>query len=67
MLKKLEDRDQGQLPRGQGGLTSGRIERAEVLILVQGAELLAQPRDEGALEEGGPGDPSAGISPIGSG
>jgi hypothetical protein len=67
MLKKLEDCDQGQSPRGQGRLTSGRIERAEVLVLVQGAELLAQPRDEGALGKGGPGNPSAGISPIGSG
>ena len=56
VLEELEDRDQRQPPRREPGLAPGGIEPAEVLVLVEGAELVAQPRDHGALGEGGAGD-----------
>ncbi len=49
VLQELEHRDQRQPPRRKAGLTPGRVELAEVLVLVKGAELVAQPRDHGAL------------------
>ena len=33
MLEELEDRDQGQAPRGQGGLALAGVKRTEILIL----------------------------------
>src|SRR3954463_13649808 len=56
VLEELEDRDQRQPPRREPGLAPGGIELAEVPVLVEGAELVAQPRDHGALGEGGAGD-----------
>jgi hypothetical protein len=47
---------QGQAPRREAGLAPGGVELTEVLVLVEGAELVAQPRDHGALGEGGTGD-----------
>ena len=45
VLEELEDRDQGQTPRCQGGLAPGGVEVAEVLVFVERAELVAQPYD----------------------
>ena len=56
VLEELEDRDQGQAPWGEAGLAPGGVELAEVLVLAEGAELVAQPRDHGALGEGGAGN-----------
>ena len=56
MLEELEDGDQGQTPRGQGGLTSARVKRPEVLISIKDVELLAQPHGKGPLGKGGSGD-----------
>ena len=56
VLEELEDRDQGQPPWGESGLAPAGIEPPEILVLVEGAELVAQPHDDGALGEGGAGD-----------
>ena len=57
VLEELEDRDQGQPPRGERRLALAGIEPAEILVLVDDAELVAQPRHQGALRESGTGDP----------
>ena len=57
VLKKLKDRDQGQPPWGERRLALVGIEPAEILVLVDDAELVAQPRHQGALRESGTGDP----------
>jgi hypothetical protein len=41
MLEELEDRDQGQTLRRQGGLTPGGVEVAEVLVFVERVKLVA--------------------------
>ncbi len=56
VLEELEDRDQRQPPRRQAGLTPAGVERGEALVLVEGAELVAQPHDGRAPGEGGAGD-----------
>jgi hypothetical protein len=56
VLEELENGDQGQPPRREAGLAPGGVELAEILVLVEGAELVAQPGDHGALGEGGAGD-----------
>src|SRR3954463_13246264 len=56
VLEELENRDQGQTPCRQSGLASGGVQVAEVLVLVERAELVAQPHDHGALGKGGPGN-----------
>jgi hypothetical protein len=53
MFEKLEDCDQGQAPRGQGGLTPARVKRPEVLVPIKDLELLAQPHGKSALGKGG--------------
>ncbi len=53
MLEELEDRDQGQTPRRQGGLTPPRVKRPEVLVPIKDLELLAQPHGKGPLGKGG--------------
>src|SRR5829696_3812685 len=45
-----------QPPGGQVGLAPGGVETAEVLVLVEGAELVTQPRDQGAFGECRAGD-----------
>ena len=57
MLEELEHRDQRQPPRRQAGLASGGVKRGEVLVLVKGAELVAQPHDHRALGKGRAGNP----------
>jgi hypothetical protein len=49
MLKELEHRDQGQPPRCKAGLAACGVERAEVLVFVEDAELVAQPHHNCAL------------------
>src|SRR3954468_12406366 len=56
VLEELEDRDQRQPPRREAGLAANGVELAEIPVLVEGAELVAQPRDHVALGEGGAGD-----------
>src|SRR5215210_2779599 len=51
-LEELEECHKSQPPRSQAGLTAGGVELAEALVLVEGAELVAQPRDQRALREG---------------
>ena len=56
VLQELEHRHKRQSPRGQAGLAPGGVEAVEVLVLVEGAELVPQPRDQGAFGEGRAGD-----------
>lgn len=55
-LEELDDCDQGQSPWGQGRLASVGVERAEILVAVQGAELVAQSHGDGAFGKSGAGD-----------
>ena len=57
VLKKLEDRDQSQPPWRERRLATVRIEPTEILVLVNNAELVPQPRHQAALWESGAGDP----------
>jgi hypothetical protein len=41
VFQELEDRDQREPPRGQGGLAAGGVKRAEVLVAVERVELVA--------------------------
>src|SRR5215211_1247265 len=54
--RELEHRHKRQSPRSQAGLAPSRIEAAEVLVLVERVERVAQARDQRALGEGRPGD-----------
>ena len=56
VLQKLEDRYKSQSPRGQAGLAPGGEEAVEILVLVEGAELVTQPRGQGASGECRAGD-----------
>ena len=56
VLQELEHRHKRQSPRGQAGLAPSGVERAEILVLEEGAELVTQPRDQGAFGEGRAGD-----------
>src|SRR3954452_25107760 len=56
MLQELEHRHKRQPPRGQAGLAPSGVEAAEVLVLVERVERVAQARDYRALGEGRPGD-----------
>src|SRR5579871_2180010 len=55
-LDILHNGDQGQSPRGFGGLTATGKERRKVLIAVDGAKLVAHPHKEVPLPEGGTSD-----------
>src|SRR5215212_7873236 len=56
MLQELEHGNKRQPPRGQAGLAPSGVEAAEVLVLVERVEVVAQTRDHRALGEGRPGD-----------
>jgi hypothetical protein len=63
MLEELEHRDQRQPPRRQARLTSGRVKRGKVLVLVKRAELVAQPHDHGTFGKGRAGNARSTASP----
>jgi hypothetical protein len=56
VLQELEHRHKSQPPRGQAGLAPGGVETAEILVLIEGAELVTQPRDQGAFRACRAGD-----------
>ena len=53
---ELQDRHPGQAPRRQAGLTGVRVEISKVVILKDGAQLVAQGQVGVALGKGGTGD-----------
>ena len=57
LLGELEDRDEGQPPRREPGLAAGRVQATEVLVLIDGAELVTQPRSHCSLGKGCSGYP----------
>jgi hypothetical protein len=57
MLEELQHRNQRQPSWRQSRLTPGWIETAEILVFVEGIELIAEAYGDGAFREGGSGNP----------